>query len=113
MTGIKNGRWSNGSSIETTALDQRFLAISDHEKSELLFASVNPKPSVQYSYTSKKGRITDVVHIHDFIDVKGWKALGNRLVDRKVKIGKLVKQKSLKPGDSIEFDLDGEQGQLF
>ncbi len=99
--------------IETTALDQRFSAISDHEKSALLFASVNPRPSVQYSYTSKKGKITDVVHIHDFIDVKGWKALGNRLADKKVKIGKIVKQKTLKPGDSVEFDLDGEQGQLF
>lgn len=99
--------------IETTALDQRFSFISEHERSQLLFASVNPRPSVQYSYTSTKGRITDVVHLHKFIDVKGWKALGNRLSDKKVKIGKIVKTKTLKPGDSVEFDLDGEQGQLF
>ncbi len=99
--------------IETTSLDQRLMAISEHEKSELLFVSTNPKPSVQYSYTAKGSRVTDVVNIADFIEVKGWKALGNRLVDKKAKIGKVIKKQSLKPGDSIEFDLDGAQGELF
>jgi topoisomerase-4 subunit A len=111
--GLKKWTMVKRFNIETTSLDQRHLAITEHEKSELLFASINPKPSVQFSYTSLNERITDVVHIADFIDVKGWKAMGNRLVDRKVKIGKELKRKTLKPGDSIEFDLKDAQGELF
>ena len=99
--------------IETTSLDQRLVAISDHDKSQLLYASLDPEPIVEFSYAGKKGRVTDVVHMADFIEVKGWKALGNRLADKKVKIEKEIAKTALKPGDSIEFEINGDQGELF
>jgi hypothetical protein len=68
--------------------------------------------------------------VADFIDVKGWKSLGNKLEDVKVSIpntatklkakkepAKAVKvskkEEKLSAGDSIEFDVNNGQTEMF
>jgi topoisomerase-4 subunit A len=106
--------------IDTLSSGQKFPFISEHDKSELLFLTLEEKPVLQYSFTQKKNRITDVLKIHEFIAVKNRKALGNKLVDKKIKIGKALKiekedsNEKLHPGDTIDFNIDGDgQGELF
>ncbi|RMF32133.1 MAG: DNA gyrase/topoisomerase IV subunit A, partial [Bacteroidetes bacterium] len=99
--------------IETTLLDQRFSFITDHRSSRLLFASVKPRPRIRYSVTVKSRKMQGQVDLAEFIGVKGWKALGNKLSDQKLKkVEELPDEPSaektvLSPGDSIEFDVKG------
>ena len=70
--------------IETSATGQRFNFISDHKQSKLYLATVHPKPEVEVSYRVKRATESKVVQLADFIDVKGWKSLGNKLHDGKL-----------------------------
>jgi len=125
--------------IETNSTGQRFLFITDHKSSKLYFASTDEAPAIRYSYKEKNQKHEDEVHLAQFIDVKGWKALGNKLGDFKLlsvkelkverpapekeeepvqeakpEVEKPAPPKKLQAGDSIEFEVDkGGQGKLF
>jgi topoisomerase IV subunit A len=110
--------------VETTATAQRFAFITDHKDSRLLFASVKDTPRIEYSIKIKGKKIQGEVNLAEFIDVKGWKAAGNKLSDQKLlSVREIDMQElfgespeenddpdTLKPGDQIEFDIE-ENGQ--
>jgi len=107
-------KWSMAKrfNIETSTIDQPFEVVTEHARSKILFATTKDTCTVQYSYMADKKKIEERVALHEFIDVKGWKALGNKLVDKVIKtISEVVpedgdeKENGLKPGDTIEFDL--------
>lgn len=111
--------------VETTKLKERFSYLTDHKDSRLLFATVEANPQVRYSMKLKNKKMQGELNLADFIDVKGWKALGNKLSDQKLtevelippaekpveKPAEIIPDK-LHAGDSIEFDVDG-QTKLF
>ena len=70
--------------IETGSLNQRFNFITDHKNSSLLYATTDEDPAVKYTYKEKKEKIEEILDIAEFIDVKGWKALGNKVCEGKV-----------------------------
>jgi len=70
--------------IETTKADQEFLFISEHKSSKLYFASLDDDPIVQYTYKKDKVKKETDLFIADFVDVKGWKALGNKVGEFKI-----------------------------
>ncbi len=76
--------------IEATTLDLKQSFITDNRASKLLFATLLPHPVISYSMTIKGKRIDGEVDLHGFIDVKGWKSLGNRLSDEKLANVKLI-----------------------
>tara|TARA_B100000497_G_C7693871_1_gene422864 strand:- start:3761 stop:5149 length:1389 start_codon:yes stop_codon:yes gene_type:complete len=111
-------------SIETSKLDTKYPFISEADGSKLYFASVHPNPKIKYSYKTGGEKHEATLDFVKFIDVKGWKALGNRLIDHKVlKVTKLhddmkvnakeeVSTKNeekdnnaISTGDTIELDL--------
>ena len=71
--------------IDTTKHGEKYSFITDHKKSTMLFASVKPTPRITYwlKMGSKKVEGGEV-NLAEFIDVKGWKALGNKLSDQKL-----------------------------
>lgn len=69
--------------IETSTNDQRFTFITENKGSELIHASVAANPTFVCSYKDKQGSHTDEIDVVEFIDVKGWKALGNKVSDYK------------------------------
>jgi len=68
--------------IETSTQNQKFSFISDHPKSKLLFASLHPGPVINYSVKVKSEKMEGTINLAEFIDIKGWKALGNRLSEQ-------------------------------
>ncbi|MCB0662455.1 MAG: DNA gyrase/topoisomerase IV subunit A [Saprospiraceae bacterium] len=70
--------------IETSTLDQKFNFISDEKGSSLLFVSTDMNPVVAYEYKKGKEKHEETLDLAEFIDVKGWKALGNKLTDVKL-----------------------------
>ncbi len=102
--------------IETTSIDQKFPFITEHKDSKLFFATVHPEPTVTYKLREKNQTKEKELNLTDFIDVKGWKSLGNKLEDNKLTSVKETSEPlkaqpekdengKLKPGDSLELDL--------
>ncbi len=117
--------------IETSRPDKEYPFISDASGSKLAFASALPAPQISFQVALQgRQKETVTVDLAEFIDVKGWKAMGNRLDRRKI-VGSIqeveVEQPdvpdapkgdaSLKPGDTVEWkgkDLDKNgQAKLF
>ncbi len=100
--------------IETNSLNTKYNFLSDHKDSKLLYASLAENPVITYDYKEKKVAENYELSIADFIEVKGWKALGNKLEDKRIsKIKEVVASDeeggeeedgdSLKAGDTVEW----------
>ncbi|MHB1277739.1 MAG: DNA gyrase/topoisomerase IV subunit A [Bacteroidia bacterium] len=75
--------------IETQTLEKRFLFISENPGSKLEFLSLHPEPEVIIHKKDAKGtKSEEQIRLDQFIDIKGWKALGNKLGS--VEITKIV-----------------------
>jgi topoisomerase-4 subunit A len=93
--------------IETTTSNKRITYLND-EKSKFLFATIKPNPVVSYAMRVGRKKLTGELSLAEFIDIKGWKAIGNKFSDNKLYevefMKSAIEEKPLKPGDSISFD---------
>lgn len=67
--------------IETTTLEKRFTFISESKGSKLLAATTFAEPVVEIKLQRdrKADKETETLRLDQFIEVKGWKAMGNKL----------------------------------
>ena len=70
--------------IETQTLDSKFSFVSENSKSKLYFATTAENPKVKFSHKSGGNKQEVELDLADFIDVKGWKALGNKVGEYKI-----------------------------
>jgi topoisomerase-4 subunit A len=115
--GHKNWTMVKRFKVETTALGQRFSFITDHKDSKLLLGTISLKPFVQYSMKIANKKLKGEVDLAEFIPVKGWKAIGNKLSNQKLTDLEEIEPKEplpdkLQAGDSIEMDVT-RQTKLF
>ncbi len=120
--------------IETTTTGQRFPFLTEDRRTKLLYVSLDPEPKVQYSIKVNSKKVEDELDLASFVDVKGWKAIGNKVSDQKLmgikgseeaaevarhketpeEEAEATSEDKLKAGDSIEFDIEKNgQGKLF
>jgi topoisomerase-4 subunit A len=105
--------------VETQTLDQRFNYLTEHPQSKLLFATTQPHSRVQYAFRHKSKKMEGTIDLVEFIDVKGWKSVGNKLSDKKLSSIKLIeeeisKKDKLQAGDSVDFDVENDgQTKMF
>jgi topoisomerase-4 subunit A len=73
--------------IETSTLDKRFNFISEEKGSKLVLVTTIAQPQIEVHYTEKGSRDRKKVtyDMDMLIDVKGWKATGNKLSAHSVK----------------------------
>ncbi|MEM1327659.1 MAG: DNA gyrase/topoisomerase IV subunit A [Bacteroidota bacterium] len=93
--------------IETSTQGQRFPFITDHRSSKLNFATTSPKARVKYSMRVKGQKMEGEIDLADFIDVKGWKALGNKLSEYKLT---KVEQVEVKINDNGQTEISWNLG---
>ncbi|MDF0693800.1 DNA gyrase/topoisomerase IV subunit A [Aquirufa ecclesiirivi] len=66
--------------LETTTIDKKFLFISDHKASRLIAATDNYAPNVQIKHKPDgKTNQVELLPISELGEVRGWKAIGNKL----------------------------------
>lgn len=70
--------------IETSKLDTKYPFITESSSSKLYFATSAADPIVKYSHKSGGTKQEEEVNLAEFIDVKGWKAAGNKVGEYKV-----------------------------
>lgn len=68
--------------VETSTLDQKFPFLTEHRSTQLLYASLDETPRITYKMRGSED--VQELDIAEFIDVKGWKAKGNKLEDKKI-----------------------------
>jgi topoisomerase IV subunit A len=111
--------------IETSKLNEKFSYITDHKNSKMLFVTAKETARIQYSMKINGKKMTGELEVTEFVDVKGWKAAGNKVTDqlllsvKEIEVSaitaiKEAKEAELKTGDSIELEINsGTQGELF
>lgn len=115
--------------IELKKEKEKSSIISDHKESKMAIFSSRKMPVVKYFFLKGKDKekLEGEAKLPEVIDVKGWKALGNRLTPYLV-TGKITditpdeeEEPELEVGDSVEWDVEtnpkagakGEQKGLF
>jgi topoisomerase-4 subunit A len=91
--------------IETSSLDTKYRFISEAITSKLYFASLQSSPEVLCEYKNGKIKEEKEVKLAEFIDVKGWKALGNKFLEGKLTNVKLLNEEDINAliaGESVE-----------
>lgn len=73
--------------IETSTMDKRFSFISEEKGSKLIMVTTVAQPQIEVHYTEKGSRERKIAtyDMDMLIDVKGWKAMGNKLSVSSVK----------------------------
>jgi len=100
--------------VETTTQDKEFGFITESIGSRLIVATTAETPEVELELIKGKDKqkSTEVVNLEDLIDIKGWKALGNRLTQYKVsKVSLLEDQEETGPerGDDDGADVAADK----
>ncbi|MBK7764336.1 MAG: DNA gyrase/topoisomerase IV subunit A [Bacteroidetes bacterium] len=69
--------------IETLTLSTKFQFIKEGEGNYLEWVSTNPAPVIKLKTGKKKYLPSEqVINLEEFVDVMGWKAIGNKLCDK-------------------------------
>jgi topoisomerase-4 subunit A len=80
--------------IETSTIGKKFIFISEEKGSKLECASTANPTLVEFLTETKKGeKKKEEVTLNDFMDIKGWKSVGNRLSQEVVKKVVLLSEK--------------------
>ena len=80
--------------IETQTIGKSFNFITEHKESKLILASTEEHPIVEVEYLKGKAKqkYIEKLNINDLVEIKGWKARGNRLSKYRVTLVDLVEQ---------------------
>jgi topoisomerase-4 subunit A len=101
MDGEQKNYYVKRFKIETTTLDKKFNFISDHPKSELLAISYDEMPRVEITFKREKRSSPiekEIVKLEEFVDVRGWKAMGNKIpFDKILQVTTLASEKIVVP----------------
>ncbi len=97
--------------IETTTMDKKFSFIGDTKGSKLIFVSTDVHPRMEVVVEKSKTETqSEIISLDSFVDVRGWKALGNRVSPLKIKeikqIDSLPEVKSLPTTDKAVTETD-------
>ncbi|MGV3588645.1 MAG: DNA gyrase/topoisomerase IV subunit A, partial [Adhaeribacter sp.] len=67
--------------IETRTTGKRFSYLNESKGSKLISVTTQEEPiaEVKYQKDKKSDKVTETLSLNIFIDVKGWKATGNKL----------------------------------
>ncbi|MFT5641930.1 MAG: topoisomerase-4 subunit A [Cyclobacteriaceae bacterium] len=110
--------------IETSSPNKRFVFIAEAKSSKLLFADQSKHGKVITTYKEGKKNESEELDLIELIDVKGWKAHGNRFVHQsvvrieKVKVPESEKEEEAprvnpeKLKNTIEDEIEEDENQL-
>ena len=91
--------------MESTTLSKRFSFIPEGTGNHVLYVSTDPKPKIKVDFA--KGKYvttpTQIISLDEFVEVKGWKSIGNKLGSNKINaISRLEPKKAEMPKMPVE-----------
>jgi len=95
--------------IETITLDTPYKFISDSPQSKLYFVEPGEESTIVYSIKKNKKMEEYELDLHDFVDIKGWKSIGNKMGEFKI-----IKIATLEEVEALEAAAEAdEEPELF
>ena len=92
--------------IETVKIQKSFFFISETKNSKLYFVSDAIKAEVSVTYKEKNKKLHKNLNLNSLIDVKGWKALGNKFsIQNLVKIELINQETKLENSEKEDIEL--------
>ncbi len=101
--------------IETSTIDKRFNFISESSGSKLEFVSTQKDPRIELTYTEKgkKEKETAEYSLVALIDVKGWKAMGNKFLNGKIHKLTLVSKEEIEQQEDADEEEEDDSSESF
>jgi len=105
--------------IETSSLNQNFNFLpNEHRSTKLNFATLHSQPKVEYKIRAGSSKsIKGEIDLAEFVDIKGWRSIGNKLSDNKLSKIKATHKEEPKKEKEVakakEDKDDDEQTKLF
>lgn len=91
--------------IETASTDKRFSFITEGWGSKMVLAATHATPIIELTTKTKSGdKKVEEVNLEEFIDVKGWKSIGNKLCGKEFVKAKLLPPPPPPPKDDDDDD---------
>jgi topoisomerase-4 subunit A len=89
--------------IETSTVDKKFHFITEHKMSKLLAVTDNYAPDVQIK-SKPDGKTNEItlVPIDELVEVRGWKAIGNKLNFQKLSEVEFIPTEVATPEEEID-----------
>lgn len=98
--------------IETTTVNKKFSVVSDHKNSELKIVSTDKQPQVK-AVLQKGNEKEEVEYDLDMlIDVKGWKAIGNKLSSHTVIQVSLLENEMIEEEQATEAEPENNEDDM-
>lgn len=88
--------------IETTTINKKFSIVTDHKQSYLKIVSTESQPQVKAKLQKGKDIEEQEFDLDMLIDVKGWKAIGNKLSTHTVLEVQLIESTKPETSESTE-----------
>ncbi len=95
--------------IETSTADKKYTYINESPGSKLLFVTAKPGPVALIKFSRKTLEDESIV-LEEFIDVKGWRAIGNKLTDERIR--KVEMTSFREPVPEVEPEVAAEEGEF-
>lgn len=92
--------------IETSTMNKKFNVISDHKMSRLIVVSTEKQPQVKVNVSKGKEKEALEFDLDMLMDIKGWKAIGNKLTSHQVLDVKLIDQQKAEDNEEGEEDIE-------
>ena len=107
FVGIKKSYYIKRFKIETNQQNKLFSFIDESRSSKFIKSNIFVNSDLEFNYRLKNGeKKSKTIIISDFIDIKGWKALGNKLPN-------LLRMSGFKfneiKSDESDFESDNEE----
>jgi topoisomerase-4 subunit A len=101
--------------IETSTVSKRFSFITDGRGSKLILITTQNAPIVELTIKpSGKDKQVEEVNLKDFIDIKGWKSIGNKLCGKEfAKVKLLPPPKDEDTSNEPEENEDDEDENIY
>ena len=103
--------------IETTTLNKRFVFVAEEKGAKMVFVSSRDNLLVEVITGTKRKKERQEANLTSFIDVKGWKAIGNKFTTEPVLEVNLLSSDDEGPEgpepDPEQPDLPEEEGALL
>ncbi|MEQ9424897.1 MAG: DNA gyrase/topoisomerase IV subunit A [Cyclobacteriaceae bacterium] len=95
--------------IETTTENKRFAFISEARSSKIHFATIEESPTVEVTYKVDRKNTTKEIDLVELIDVKGWKAIGNKFpIQKPVRVKSKEERSKTKDSEAVVKNQEAE-----
>lgn len=105
--------------IETNTLNKRFPFVTEAKSSKLVFISQGIETDVEVTYKEGRKHEKKKLDLMSLIDIKGWKAIGNKLPVQQVISVELIRNEKPEPKidieaikSTIQTEVEEEENQL-